>query len=177
MYFLPLHLFLVTSQKRKKRDKNNGDFAYTLGTVVLLVREKACLLPDIQTPAWLLLPLWGYLESGSERMKEPNKENRRGSHPCSVIFRRLLSCSSGQKQRCFLGALSLSARGAHFCFQIPREYIPRNSGGGHPRKFNASCMVLWVWFPSLLPLTFQSHQRAAYVLYGSFESHSVGRAE
>lgn len=113
MYFLPLHLFLVPSRERKKRNKSNGGFPYTLGTIVLLVRENDCLPPDIQTSAWLLLLLWGCPEAGWEIIKEPNKENLRASPRCSVTFRRLVSCSLDQEQRPFLGALSLSAHGAY----------------------------------------------------------------
>lgn len=95
-----------------------------------------------------------------------------------MICSGLLSCSSDQKQRSFLGALSLSARGAHFSFQTPYEpYQGMLEGEAPGNKLNASCMVLWVWFPSLLPFMFQSHQRAARVSYVSFELHSVGRTE
>lgn len=170
------HCICFWGQAGKEKDKSNGDFAYILGTIVILVRED-CLPPEFQAPAQPLLLLWGCLEAGWERMKKPNKENLRGSPPYSMICSSLHSCSLHQKQRPFLGALSLSACGAHFCFQSPYEPMPRNAGGRSPRKFNASCMVLWAWFPCLLPFIFQSHQRAAHVSYVSFELPPVGRTE
>ena len=118
-------------------------------------------------PAWSLLLLCGILEAEVRKNGETQQRKFQGFsstlwallEPHSPLLRLEIEPSLGG---CVCPVHT-------WCTVLtPCKPIPGDAGGGSPRKHVTGCMVLWVWFPALLPFTFQSPQRAAHVFYLGF---------